>query len=85
VKGIGDKTAQRIIVDLRDKLSKMPGGESTNFLNSGGNKNREEALMALVMLGFVRNQAEKAVDKAIQTAQEDLSVEELIKQALKAL
>lgn len=85
VKGIGEKTAQRIIVDLKDKLSKTTGTASIQISLTGGNKNREEALMALVMLGFVRNQAEKAVDKAMQTAQGDLSVEELIKQALKTL
>jgi Holliday junction DNA helicase RuvA len=85
VKGIGEKTAQRIIVDLKDKLSKAGGGELAQISLTGGNKNREEALMALVMLGFVRNQAEKAVDKAMQSAQADLSVEELIKQALKTL
>jgi Holliday junction DNA helicase RuvA len=55
-------------------------------LNFGNNKVREEALIALVMLGFVRNQAEKAVDKAIAgISAEDLSVEMLIKQALKTL
>ena len=56
------------------------------ILNFGNNKMREEALIALVMLGFVRNQAEKAVDKAIAGfSAEDLSVEKLIKQALKTL
>jgi Holliday junction DNA helicase RuvA len=85
VKGIGEKTAQRIIVDLKDKLSKGSGIENLQISLSGGNKNREEALLALVMLGFVRMQAEKAVDKAMQSANGDLSVEELIKQALKTL
>jgi Holliday junction DNA helicase RuvA len=87
VKGIGDKTAQRIIVDLRDKMNKASGIATGSInLNFGNNKVREEALIALVMLGFVRNQAEKAVDKAIAgISAEDLSVEMLIKQALKTL
>jgi len=87
VKGIGEKTAQRIIVDLRDKMGKASGMvKSPINLNFGNNKIREEALIALVMLGFVRNQAEKAVDKAIAgVSAEDLTVEVLIKQALKTL
>lgn len=87
VKGIGEKTAQRIIVDLKDKLQKSSGlpagGMSINF---GNNKIREEALIALGMLGFVRNQAEKAVDKALSAiSSSELTVELLIKQALKTL
>jgi Holliday junction DNA helicase RuvA len=82
VKGIGAKTAQKIIIDLKDKIGK------TNTLSekfSGShNTNREEALSALILLGFNRIQAEKAVDK-ILAADSGLPVESLIKQALRIL
>jgi holliday junction DNA helicase RuvA len=84
VKGIGDKSAQRIVVDLRDKMAKV--NNLPQIFSGSNNKTREEALLALVMLGFVRNQAEKAVDKVLQQSNsQELSVEEIIKQALKTL
>ncbi|HVA97991.1 MAG TPA: Holliday junction branch migration protein RuvA [Bacteroidia bacterium] len=83
VKGIGEKTAQRIIVDLRDKLGKMDIG--TDFFIPSNNTLKEEALSALVMLGFAKNTAEKAVDKVLQTVGDAASVEQVIKQALKNL
>ena len=85
IKGIGEKTAQRIVVDLKGKLGKHEGGIS-QILTPSYNKNREEALLALVALGFVRNVAEKALEKA--TKQQGIatdSVEILIKAALKNL
>ncbi|HEX7415261.1 MAG TPA: Holliday junction branch migration protein RuvA [Bacteroidia bacterium] len=85
IKGIGEKTAQRIVVDLKGKLGKHEGGIS-QILSPSYNKNREEALLALVALGFVRNVAEKALEKA--TKQQGIatdSVEILIKAALKNL
>ncbi len=80
VKGIGAKTAQRIVVDLSDKIGKTE--LSDNFLAKQGNTNREEALSALVMLGFAKNAVEKVLDKLLKTNPND-SVEELVKQALK--
>ncbi len=82
IKGIGNKSAQRLVIELKDKLKK----ESFSGDNSSQpyNTNREEALSALVMLGFVRLQAEKALDKILASTPE-LSVENLIKQALKIL
>ncbi len=82
IKGIGQKTAERIIVDLRDKIAK------TEFVgeNITGSHNtiRQEALSALLMLGFQRNMTEKTLDKLlIQNA--GLSAEELVKLALKQL
>src|SRR5688500_19175866 len=62
VKGIGEKTAQRIIVDLAGKLGET---SKNNFLVSH-NKLKEEALLALISLGFARNAAEKSLDKAIK-------------------
>ncbi|MEO6882448.1 MAG: Holliday junction branch migration protein RuvA [Bacteroidia bacterium] len=83
VKGIGEKTAQRIIVDLKDKFGKMEVG--TDFFLPSNNTLKEEALSALVMLGFAKNTAEKAVDKILKTEGAADSVEQVIKQALKNL
>jgi Holliday junction DNA helicase RuvA len=83
IKGIGDKTAQRIVVDLKGKMGKHEGGMS-QILAVSYNKNRDEALMALVTLGFPKIAAEKALEKAIK--QQGIStdnVELLIKAALK--
>lgn len=83
IKGIGEKTAQRIVVDLKGKLGKHEGG-ITQILSTSYNKNKEEALLALVTLGFQKTAAEKAIEKA--TKQQGVStdnVEILIKSALK--
>ena len=81
IKGIGEKTAQRIIVDLKGKLGKSE--LSSEFFSSNGNKLHNEALSALVMLGFAKNTAEKSLDKVLKASGSALSVEELIKAALK--
>jgi Holliday junction DNA helicase RuvA len=82
VKGIGLKTAQRIILDLKDKLGKQPGtGEIFSFTD---NTKREEALSALVMLGFGKSAVIKVLDRIIRD-EKGLSVEDLIKRALKNL
>ncbi|WP_314288599.1 Holliday junction branch migration protein RuvA [Capnocytophaga sputigena] len=83
VKGIGAKTAQRVVLDLKDKMLKLQDFEevSINTLNT----NKEEALAALEVLGFVHKQAEKVVDTIVKSSSEELSVEEIIKQALKRL
>lgn len=82
IKGIGVKTAQRVIIDLKDKVLKVSEiGEVSHMSN---NTNKEEALSALEVLGFVRKHAEKVVDKVlIQDA--SLSAENIIKLALKNL
>jgi Holliday junction DNA helicase RuvA len=82
VKGIGAKTAQRIIIDLKDKLGKMP--DSGQILISPDNTLRNEALSALVMLGFAKKDADKAVSKIIKDDPE-ATVERVIKTALKRL
>jgi len=85
IKGIGEKTAQRIVVDLKGKLGKHEGGIS-QILTTSYNKNRDEALLALVALGFARNMAEKAIEKAIkQQGVSTDTIEVLIKAALKNL
>ena len=83
IKGIGEKTAQRIIVDLKGKLGKNDG--SSDFILSPRNTIREEALAALVMLGFAKAMAEKALDKVISNSTNTINVEDLIKSALKNL
>lgn len=83
VKGIGEKTAQRIIVDLKGKMGKA--NLSSDFFAGGNNKNRDEALTALVMLGFAKNVAEKALDRSMKTEGANSSAEQLIKAALKNL
>lgn len=83
IKGIGDKTAQRIVVDLKGKLGKHEGGIS-QILTPSYNKNKEEALLALTTLGFPKSSAEKALEKAIKQQGIGIdNVEMLIKQALK--
>ena len=83
VKGIGAKTAQRVVLDLKDKMLKLQDFEEVHFNTL--NTNKEEALAALEVLGFVRKQAEKVVDTIVKSNSEELSVEEIIKQALKRL
>lgn len=82
VKGIGLKTAQRIIIELKDKLGKIPVSEQ--ILIPSDNTIHNEALSALVMLGFVRKDAEKAI-AGILKENSGLSVEAVIKQALKRI
>ncbi len=86
VKGIGAKSAQRIIIDLRDKLAKE-GAVSSGSPDSLSldNKTVEDALSALLMLGFAKNAAEKAIGQVVKTEGSELSVEDLLKAALKIL
>lgn len=80
IKGIGAKTAQRVIIDLKDKMLKM--NFSVGNIFAGNNTNRFDALTALVSLGFDKKAADKALEK-VSTGEE--SVEKLIKDALKIL
>jgi Holliday junction DNA helicase RuvA len=83
IKGIGAKTSQRVILDLKDKVLKV-FGEGEIFV-SQSNTNKEEALSALETLGFARKSAEKVVDRIMKGATEDPTVETIIKLALKNL
>ncbi|MFC2682431.1 MAG: Holliday junction branch migration protein RuvA [Capnocytophaga leadbetteri] len=83
VKGIGAKTAQRVVLDLKDKMLKLQDFADAPI--SAVSTHKEEALAALEVLGFVRKQAEKVVDKIVQAAPESPLVEDIIKQALKSL
>lgn len=82
VKGIGAKTAQRVILDLKDKVLKIYDIDEVSVIKD--NTSREEALSALEVLGFVKKQAERVVDKIVRT-QPEADVETIIKQALKNL
>ena len=82
VKGIGGKTAQRIIIDLKDKLIKS--GIELEKIDQIHNTIREEALSGLLILGFNRLSAEKAIDKVLK-ADDVADVEGLIKEVLKIL
>ncbi len=81
VKGIGAKTAQRIIIDLKDKVAKgMP--TSDLLFDKIDNTIKEEALSALLALGFAKKGAEIKIDKVLKSNPEIASVEELVKTAL---
>jgi len=82
IKGIGPKTAKRIILELKDKISKRGGITGTTI--PAVNDVHEEALSALTMLGFTRLQAEQAVSR-IKVTRNDWTSEELIKDALKVI
>lgn len=82
VKGIGAKTAERIIIDLKDKINKIGGLESLSIPVQ--NSNQQEASSALLALGFAKNSVDKILNK-IASNNSELTVEGLIKEALKQL
>lgn len=82
VKGIGAKTAQRVIIDLKDKLGAVE--DVNKILTSQGNTHKEEALSALETLGYTKKQSDKIVKKVV-SENPDASVESIIKLALKNL
>lgn len=82
IKGIGAKTAARVILDLKDKILKVYDIDELSSVKS--NTSKDEALSALEVLGFVRKQAERVVDKIV-AQQPDANVETIIKAALKNL
>jgi Holliday junction DNA helicase RuvA len=82
IKGIGSKTAQRVILDLKEKVLKLYDLDEVSMSQS--NTNRDEALSALEVLGFVRKTSEKVIEKIIKE-DPDATVESIIKKALKSL
>jgi len=82
IKGIGLKTAQRVIVDLKDKVGKQ--ASANEIFAFADNTKRDEALSALVMLGFAKGAVSKVLDKIVRD-ERNLTVEEMIKKALKNL
>jgi Holliday junction DNA helicase RuvA len=81
IKGIGAKTAQRVIIELKDKVGK--GGATDKIFKTGDSVVRNEALSALEMLGFNKKAVENSLDQII-AAQPGLTVEQLLKIALKS-
>lgn len=83
VKGIGKKTAERLVLELRDKVNKA--ANDLAIPATAGNRLQQDALNALVSLGISRPQAETAIQKIIQVDSDITNLEELIKKALKAI
>lgn len=83
IKGIGAKTAQRVIIDLKDKIGKSPASDQI-LISPANNTIRDEALSALVMLGFARKNVEKEIDNILKI-HPGITVEQTIKMALKSL
>jgi holliday junction DNA helicase RuvA len=83
IKGIGGKTAQRVIIELKDKLRKEAYEEIPSGTGVRNNTLRNEALSALVTLGIARNVAEKSVDMVLKKSGNTITLEDLVKQALK--
>lgn len=84
IKGIGAKTAQRIVVDLKDKVKKLGTVSDELFISTTSNPIRSESISALVMLGFLQSASTKVVDKILKE-NPSFSVEQTIKMALKLL
>jgi len=82
IKGIGEKSAQRMIIDLKDKFGKI--GEIPDIFGSKDNTSKQEALSALVMLGFVKSSVDKVLDKIVSETPA-ATVEQLVKLSLKRL
>lgn len=80
VKGIGGKTSQRIIIDLKDKVGK--GKEVSDLLFTQDNTIKEEALSALLALGFTKKVAEKKVEQVMKSHNGDITVEDLVRKSL---
>lgn len=84
IKGIGGKTAQRVIIELRDKLKKETWEETQPAISLGAhNTMRNEALSALLTLGLPKAAAEKSVDTVLKKSGNTITLEDLVKQALK--
>ena len=80
VKGIGGKTAQRIIIDLKDKVGK--GKETSDLLFTQDNTIKEEALSALLALGFTKKAAEKKMEQVFKNHAGEITVEDLVRKSL---
>ncbi len=85
IKGIGAKTAQRIVIELKDKLLKSDIVFETNMSEMNNNTIKTEAVAALTSLGFNKIAVDKVINKLVANATEDLTVEELVKNGLKLL
>ena len=85
IKGIGAKTAQRVILELKDKIKKEGfSGDSGQLIGNSSNNLRSEALSALVMLGINRNTAQKSIEAVLRNSENNITLEQLIKRSLQA-
>ena len=80
VKGIGGKTAQRIIIDLKDKVGK--GKETSDLLFAQDNTIKEESLSALLALGFTKKVAHKKIEQVMKNHEGEITVEDLVRRSL---
>ena len=87
VSGVGQKTAQHLVVELRDKAIKLAGPSPEGSLSGAGGETRavQDAIAALVVLGYGTAEARRAVQTALQTTGMDATVEEMIRNSLKSL
>jgi len=85
VKGIGKKTAERLVLELKDKVGKQTSGSLSGVSVPIANTIEQDALIALTALGINRSQAEQSIQKIIRTEPDISKLEELIKKALKAI
>ena len=85
VKGVGPNTAKRIIMELKDKILKSGGEIQLSKTGSRQNQSVQEALSALVTLGFAKNQAEKAISQIVKDQGGDMATEALVRAALRIL
>ncbi|HCA78154.1 MAG TPA: Holliday junction branch migration protein RuvA [Bacteroidetes bacterium] len=84
IPGVGKKTAERLVIELRDKIGKIGRGDAGHISTEDGSELRQEALLALTSLGYNRQQAEKAIRQVLQeTTGEKISLQDLIKKALR--
>ncbi|MEP6675204.1 MAG: Holliday junction branch migration protein RuvA [Ferruginibacter sp.] len=83
IKGIGKKTAERLVLELKDKVGKLPFEK--NNVATAGNSLEQDALNALIALGISKQQAEQSIQKIILAEPQILHLEDLIKKALKAI
>lgn len=85
VKGVGPKTAKRVIIELKDKMLKTGGDQLTIKSGSSKNQSMAEALSALITLGFIKSHAEKALNQITKESGADLPTETLVRMALRLL
>ncbi len=83
IKGIGKKSAERLVVELRDKVGKHMGDKALSATGAVAQLPGQDAIQALVALGIARNAAEAAVQKTLKSLNTDVTLEDIIKQSLK--
>jgi Holliday junction DNA helicase RuvA len=85
VKGVGPKTAKRVMMELKDKMLKTAGDPLSVKAGSQKNQSVEEAMAALITLGFVKSQAEKVISQIVRDEGRELPTETLVRMALRML